>query len=56
MKKSQDQLISGRTQELIDKLVLGKLSLPEIARVTGISEQWLHSYVTVKYDFVSDRG
>lgn len=53
MQNSQDQFISKRTKDLIDKLVLGKLSLAEIAKVTGISDQWLQSYVNSKYDFVS---
>jgi hypothetical protein len=53
MQNSQDQVISQRTQELIDKLVLGKFSLPEIAKVTGLSDQKLHSYVNAKYNFFS---
>lgn len=53
MQTSQNPVISGRTKDLIDRLVLGKLSLAEIANVTGISEQWLQSYINAKYDFVS---
>ena len=53
MQNSQDRVISQRTQDLIDKLVLGKFSLPEIAKVTGISAQVLHSYVNAKYNFFS---
>lgn len=45
MKNSQSQLIPQRTQDLIEKLLLGKFSLTEIAKVTGISEQCLHAYV-----------
>ena len=51
MQNSQDQVISKRTQDLIDKLILGKFSLSEIAKVTGISDQRLYSYVNAKYNF-----
>ena len=56
MQNSQDQVISQRTLDLIDKLVLGKLSLPEIAKVTGISDERLQSYVNTKYNFFSRSG
>ncbi|OQW94946.1 MAG: hypothetical protein BWK79_04105 [Beggiatoa sp. IS2] len=42
--------ISEETKELIDKLLLERLSLAAIARVTGVSEQWLQTYVNKKYD------
>jgi phage portal protein BeeE len=48
MKNYQGQLISQQTQDLIEKLLLGKFSLTEIAKVTGISEQYLHAYVKEK--------
>lgn len=44
--------ISEETKELIDKLLLEKLPLSAIARVTGVSEQWLQSYVNKKYEEV----
>lgn len=53
MQTSTNQVISQRTQVLIDKLLLGKLSLAEIAKVTGLSEQWIQTYVTAKYEFFS---
>lgn len=53
MQNSQDRVISQRTKNLIDKLLLGKFSLTEIAKVTGISDQWLESYINTKYDLVS---
>lgn len=34
---------------LIDKLLLAKIPLAEIARVTDVSEIWLQSYVNEKY-------
>jgi transposase len=53
MENSQNQHISQRTKVLIDKLLSGKFSLAEIAKITGISEQWLQSYVDAKYEIVS---
>jgi DNA-directed RNA polymerase specialized sigma subunit len=53
MLSSQNQVISQRTKDLIDKLFLGKLSLPEIAKITGISEQWLQNYISVKYELTA---
>lgn len=44
--------ISDETKELTEKLLLEKLPLAAIARVTGVSEQWLQSYVNKKYEEV----
>jgi insertion element IS1 protein InsB len=41
--------ISDETKALIDKLLLEKISLAGIARVTGVSEVWLQAYVNAKY-------
>ena len=49
----ENQVISKKTKDLIDKLLLGKFSLTEIAKVTGVSEQSLQSYVHTKYNLVS---
>jgi hypothetical protein len=35
--------ISEETKELIDKLLLEKLPLASIARITGVSERWLQN-------------
>lgn len=43
------QPISDSTKQLIDKLLLEKIPLAGIARVTGVSERWLQSYVNDKY-------
>lgn len=48
MQNHQSQLISQRTKDLIEKLLLGKFSLAEIAKVTGVSEQWLKNYLAFK--------
>ena len=41
--------ISDETKALIDKLLLEKISLAGIARVTGVSEPRLQAYVNAKY-------
>ena len=41
--------VSDQTKALIDKLLLEKISLAGIARVTDVSEPWLQAYVTAKY-------
>lgn len=43
------KVISQDTRDLIDKLLLERLSLAGITRVTGVSEQWLQTYVNAKY-------
>ena len=43
------QPISQETKALIDRLLLERLSLAGIARVTGVSERWLQAYVNEKY-------
>lgn len=45
MQDIQNKGISQRTKILIDKLLLGRFTLAEIAKITGISEQWLQSYL-----------
>jgi len=45
--------IARETKELIDKLLLEKLPLAGIARVTGVSERWLQNYVNTLYASVS---
>ncbi|WP_420812599.1 IS1 family transposase [Nitrosococcus wardiae] len=44
--------IPQETKELIDKLLLERISLAGIARVTGVSERWLQDYVNDKYPHV----
>ena len=46
---SQNKLIAQVTKDLIDKLLLERLSLAGIARATGVSELWLQRYVNAKY-------
>ena len=44
--------IDGETWKTVDKLLLEKLPLAGISRVTGISEPWLQKYVNKKYEEV----
>jgi insertion element IS1 protein InsB len=41
--------ISDDTKSLIDKLLLERVSLAGIVRVTGVSARWLQDYVNQKY-------
>ena len=43
------QPIDEATRTLIDKLLLERLAIAAIARVTGVSERWLQMYVNQKY-------
>lgn len=45
----QNKIIAQPTKALIDKLLLEKIPLAGIARVAGVSEPWLQSYVNEKY-------
>jgi insertion element IS1 protein InsB len=49
----KNKRVSEEQKQLIDKLLLEKLSLAGIARVVGVSERWLQSYVNDKYQSVS---
>lgn len=44
--------ISEATKDFIDKLLLEKIPLAGIVRVTGVSEHWLQNYVNEKYEKV----
>ena len=48
----QNNRIDQGTKILIDKLLLEKIPLAGIARVVGVSEPWLQSYVNAKYEAV----
>ena len=43
------KVIAPATRELIDRLLLERISLAGIARATQVSEQWLQTYVNEKY-------
>jgi transposase-like protein len=43
------KVIPSETRELIDRLLLERISLAGIARATQVSEPWLQAYVNQKY-------
>lgn len=43
------KVIDWATRELIDRLLLERISLAGIARAVGVSETWLQQYVNAKY-------
>ena len=49
----QKKVIDSATRELIDWLLLERISLAGIARAVQVSEQWLQTYVNEKYAQVS---
>jgi hypothetical protein len=44
----QNRIISQQTKVLIKKLLLGRFTLAQVAKITGISEQWLQAYVDAR--------
>ena len=52
VQEPQNKRIDLATKTLIDKLLLEKIPLAGIARVVGVSEPWLQSYVNGKYEDV----
>jgi insertion element IS1 protein InsB len=49
VERPQQQRISDETKSRIDKLLLERVSLAGIVRVTGVSARWLQDYVNHKY-------
>ena len=47
--QNKNQAIGQDTIDLIDKLLLERLALEGIVRVTGVSAKWLQNYVNKKY-------
>ena len=45
----QPRRISSETKALIEKLLLERLSLAAIVRITGVSKRWLQYYVNQRY-------
>jgi transposase-like protein len=46
----KNKVISQETWTLVDKLLLEKIPIAGISRVTGISEVWLQNYINRKYE------
>ena len=55
VEEPQNKVITQETKDLIDKLLLEKIPLAGIARVTDVSEPWLQGYVNAKYESVSQQ-
>ena len=49
VEKPAQKLISQATRDLIDRLLLERISMAGIARAVQVSEQWLQTYVNDKY-------
>jgi transposase-like protein len=49
VEKPTKKVVSQATRELIDRLLLERISLAGIAHATQVSEQWLQTYVNQKY-------
>ena len=50
----QDWFISDAQKELVDKLLLERISLAGISRVLNISKPWLSAYIETKYESLPD--
>ncbi len=50
----QNKIIPKETWELVDKLLLEKIPIAGISRVTDISEPWLQKYINEKYSTGSE--
>ena len=53
VRNPRNKVIGEETKDLIDKLLLEKLPLAGIARVTSGSERWLQTYVNTLYTSIS---
>ena len=49
VEQPQKKMIGQAQRELIDRLLLERISLAGIARAVEVSEQWLQTYVNKKY-------
>jgi len=48
-------MIPQETWNLVDKLLLEKISSAGISRAAGISEVWIQNYINKKYEDVPER-
>lgn len=49
------KVIPSETWLLVDKLLLERVSIAGISRVTGISEPWLQQYINKKYATINQK-
>jgi IS1 family transposase/transposase-like protein len=50
-----DKVIPVSTWELVEKLLLEKIPIAGISRVTGVSEPWLQKYINEKYENIPQK-
>ena len=51
----QNKIIPQEMWDIVDKLLLEKIPIAGISRVTGISEPWLQKYVNKKYEDIPQK-
>jgi insertion element IS1 protein InsB len=49
------KIIPQETWDLVNKLLLEKIPIAGISRVTGISEPWLQKYINNKYENIAQK-
>ena len=49
------KIIPQETWDLVDKLLLEKIPIAGISRVTGISEPWIQKYINNKYENIEQK-
>ncbi|MCS6781631.1 MAG: hypothetical protein RMI89_03850 [Gloeomargarita sp. SKYBB_i_bin120] len=52
--EARKKYISQAQRQLVDKMLLERLSIAAISRVTGISQSWLYKYVKPKAIYTSE--
>ncbi|MBF0224172.1 MAG: IS1 family transposase [Desulfobacterales bacterium] len=50
-----NKIIPKETWNLVDKLLLERIPIAGISRVTGISEPWLQKYINEKYENIPQK-
>ena len=55
IRNPRKKVIPKETWELVDKLLLEKIPIAGISRVTRISEPWLQKYINDKYENIDQQ-
>ena len=55
MLNSRNRPVTEESKKLIDSLLLERLSIAAICRVSGISETWIQTYAEGKYRAVTQQ-
>ena len=56
MQNPTNRPVSEESKKLIDKLLLERLAIAAISRVTGISETWIQGYINQKCRSVEQKA